>query len=218
MRAWFPLPQPADHSEAECAFTVVRRGREAEGGPTERALATFPARRFVRAGGLTIAHEGVMEYELVDGALALTLLRCTGMLSQGPMTMRPLPAGPEDPLEGPQLRGRQTLRYVVRLGDGDPYALADDAFVPLLVARGEGRGTIPDDGQALAVSGAEVSAVYREGGVLHLRVFNPTDAQTTVRVEGRRGWRVDLRGRTQDPFEEHFPLAPHAIATVTLAD
>ncbi len=224
LRAWFPLPEPADHSEAECAFTVVRRGLAAEGGPTERPMTTFPSRRFVRAGGLTVAHEGLLEYELVDvgdgnaGALALTLLRCTGMLSQGPMTMRPLPAGPEHALAGPQLQGVQTVRYAVRLGDGDPYGLVDDAFVPLLVANGEGQGSRPDRGQALSVTGAEVSAVVRDGGALLVRVFNPTDQATTVRLEGRQGWLIDLRGRPLEPFEDGFPLAPHQIATVALAD
>ena len=155
LRVGFPLPEPTDHSEAECAFTVVRLpGLEAEGGPTERPMSTFPSRRFVRAGGLTVAHEGLLEYELVDIAdgrshlLALTLLRCTGMLSQGPMTTRPLPAGPENPLEGPQLQGRQTVRYAVRIGDGDPYALVDDAFLPLQVATGSAQGSVPGDGQA----------------------------------------------------------------------
>ncbi|HUQ40291.1 MAG TPA: glycoside hydrolase family 38 C-terminal domain-containing protein, partial [Acidimicrobiales bacterium] len=90
LRAWFPLPTPATTSQAECAFAVVERGLEAEGGPTERGLPTFPSRRFVRAGGLTVAHEGLLEYELVeDGtALALTLLRATGMLSRVEMSYR----------------------------------------------------------------------------------------------------------------------------------
>ena len=44
------------------------------------------------------------------GALALTLLRCTGMLSQGPMATRPLPAGPLTPMEGPQSQHRVEAR------------------------------------------------------------------------------------------------------------
>jgi mannosylglycerate hydrolase len=224
LRVGFPLPEPTDHSEAECAFTVVRRGLEAEGGPTERPLSTFPSRRFVRAGGLTVAHEGLLEYELVDIAdgrsrlLGLTLLRCTGMLSQGPMTARPLPAGPENPLEGPQMQGRQTVRYAVQLGDGDPYAFVDDAFTPLQVATGAGGGTVAGDGQVLAVQGGQVSALYRDGGALHLRVFNPTDEATTVTVEGRRGWRVDLRSRPVEPFEGSVELSPHQIATLQLTE
>src|SRR5581483_92829 len=91
VRAHFPLPHPDDRSRAECAFAVVERGLSAEGGPTETGLPTFPSKRFVQSGGLTIVHDGVVEYELVDidrgrsHAIAITLARCTGLLSQGPM-------------------------------------------------------------------------------------------------------------------------------------
>src|SRR5690606_7293174 len=83
LRVHLPLPQPAATSVAECAFATVERGLTAEGGPTEAAMATFPSRRFVSAGGLTVAHEGLLEYELVDldpagseaATMAVTLLR-----------------------------------------------------------------------------------------------------------------------------------------------
>ena len=71
-----------------------------------------------------------------DGAaheLAITLLRSTGMLSQGPMPTRPLPAGPLTPIEGAQLQRVVTSRYAVTVGDVDPYAVADHVLVPLLV-------------------------------------------------------------------------------------
>ena len=224
LRIGFPLPSPTDHSEAECAFTVVRRGLDAEGGPTERAMSTFPSRRFVRAGGLTIGHEGLLEYELcdiVDGRshlLGLTLLRSTGMLSQGPMTTRPLPAGPENPLEGSQQQGHQRFRYVVQVGEGDPYALVEDAFVPLQMATGAGLGPVPGDGRHLSITGAEVSSVHREGGSLVVRIFNPTPEGSTVTVGGRHGWQVDLRGRPVAPFDEHLTVAPHQITTLHLAE
>src|SRR5207237_7674834 len=73
LRAHFPLPQRASTSRAECAFAVVERGLEAEGGPTEKGLPTFPSRRFVVAGGLTVVHEGLLEYELVAARAALGL-------------------------------------------------------------------------------------------------------------------------------------------------
>jgi hypothetical protein len=221
VRAWFPLPAPADHSEAECAYAMVRRGLEAEGGPTEAPLPTFPSRRFVRAGGLTVAHEGLLEYELVDvhdgraGALAVTLLRCTGLLSQGPMATRPLPAGPIMPLAGPQQQGPVAVRYVVARGDVDPYALVADAFVPLL-ATTAGGGSRRAAGTELEVEGAEVAAVVRCGAALHVRVFNPTAEEVDVRIPGRRGWLVDLRGRAVIPFDDHFPLAAWRIATAAL--
>jgi alpha-mannosidase len=224
LRALFPLPEATTTSRAECAFGVVERGLTAEGGPTEAPLATFPSRRFVQAGGLTIAHDGLPEYELVDirdgaaHALALTLVRATGMLSRGPMSTRPLPAGPEIAVDGAQVLGRHRLRYAVTVGAVDPYAMAEDAFVPLLVTTSRGEGTQPPTHSTLAVTGAQVSSVRRtDGGSIEVRVFNPTEATATVDLSGRRGWRVDLRGRPIAPFEGSFELGPWAIATTVLS-
>ena len=218
LRAVFPLRRPTDISRAECAFAVVERGLDAEGGPTEQGLATFPSRRFVQAGGVTVVHEGLLEYELIDGgnALALTLLRANGMLSQGPMSTRALQAGPTVAVEGPQMLGVVEVRYAVAVGDDvDPYAAADDAFLPLLVTDAPGGGTRAATGSLLDIDGAEVSAVRRVAGDrLEVRVFNPTDEATVVDFGGRRGWLVDLRGRPLTPVDGVLELAPWRIATV----
>ena len=220
VRAWFPLPERATGSRAECAFATVERGLEAEGGPHERALATFPSRRFVAAGGLTVLHEGLLEYEVVaDGtALAVTVLRATGILSQSVMTYRDNAAGPALPLEGPQLQGPLTVRYAVHAGNRDPYELADQVWVPLEVVTGAGIGEGPRRGQVLAVSGAEVSALRRVGGRLEVRVFNPCDREMTVSFGDRSGWVVDLRGAQIERFSGSLPLRPWGIVTVQLAE
>jgi mannosylglycerate hydrolase len=222
LRAWFPLPAAAEQSVAECAFGTVRRGLVPESGPTEAGLATFPSRRFVEAGGLTVAHEGLLEYELVDvregrsHALALTLLRATRFLSRGPMATRPLPAGPVIELHGSQVQGRHVLHYAVAIGDVDPYAMVEDAFVPLLVTAGGALGALPDEHQALDVSGAQVSAVFRREGALHVRVFNPTDDAATLLIRGRTGVVVDLRDRVCGWFDGRLDLTPWQIATIRL--
>jgi mannosylglycerate hydrolase len=257
VRVHLPLPEPASTSRAECAFTVVERGLTAEGRPEEFGTPTFPSRRFVSAGGLTVVHEGLLEYELVDiagagagagdgpetgagatvrrseggapgapgaHALALTLLRSTGMLSRLGMSTRPLTAGPMTPIEGPQMLGPVEATYALtvdRNGDrdrdgGDPYALADDVLVPLVPASSFGGGTRPDRGSALTVRGAEVSAVTRQAGRLEIRVFNPTAAPTRVELPGHTGWLVDLRGRALTAFEGGFDLRAHGIATARL--
>ena len=222
LRAWFPLPSPTTTSKAECAFAVVTRGLTVEGGPTEVGLPTFPSRRFVVAGGLTIAHEGIVEYELVDlhdgtaGALALTLLRATGFLSRGPMTNRALPAGPIIEMEGSQVLGRHSWSYAVALGEVDPYALVDDAFLPLQVAVGQGHGDWTAVGDMLRISGVEVSAVRRVGGALEVRVFNPTANEVHVDIGHRSGWLVDLRGQPQASVDGGFELGPWRIATLRL--
>jgi hypothetical protein len=232
LRVHLPLPTPSGTSRAECAFTVVERGLVAEGRPDEFGLPTFPSHRFVSSGGLTVVHEGLLEYELVDvepqegtestagtgvaHTLALTLLRATGMLSRLGMTLRPFTAGPMLPLEGPQMLGPVEVSYALATGPVDPYRMADDVLSPLLVAGSFGGGDRPHRGAALTVTGAEVSALRRQGGLLELRVFNPQDRATRVDLGGRTGWLVDLRGRPVAPVEGAFDLRAQGIATVRL--
>jgi hypothetical protein len=177
----------------------------------------------VTAGRLTVAHEGVCEYELIDiddGAartLALTVVRSTGMLSRLGMVYRPFPAGPMTAVEGLQMRGKRvTLRYALALDCDDPYGLADDVLLPLETTASFGGGTRPASGTELTIDGAEVSALRREGGVLEVRVFNPSSEATVVALPGRSGWLVDLRGYPQQPFEGSFELRPFGIATARL--
>jgi hypothetical protein len=227
LRVHLPLPEPARTSLAESAFAVVERGLTVEGRPDEFGLPTAPAHRFVSAGGLTVVHDGVCEYELIEIAtspsgdfastVALTVLRSTGMLSRSGMAYRPFPAGPQTPVEGLQMVGRPiSLRYALAIGADDPFALADDILLPLEVVDGPGGGSRPSSGRELSISGAEVSAVRRVGGVLEVRVFNPRSEPTTVTIDGQSGWLVDLRGYPQDPFEGSFELRPFGIATARL--
>ncbi|HWC38401.1 MAG TPA: glycoside hydrolase family 38 C-terminal domain-containing protein [Acidimicrobiales bacterium] len=219
LRTLFRLPVPAATSLAECAFGVVERGLETEGSTDERGVPTFPSRRFVTAGNLTVVHEGLLEYELIDiedgraRTLALTLLRATGMLSRPTTTNRRSPAGPPIAVDGAQMRGPVEARYAVCVGPADPYAAADDALLPLLATRAAGGGGRAPRGQALAVTGAELSSVRREGDALEVRVFNPTATPTSVSLGGRSGHLVDLVGRKLASFEDRFELGPWKVAT-----
>jgi alpha-mannosidase len=232
LRAHFPLPAPVTTSHAECAFAVVARGLTAEGGPHETPLPTFVSRRFVDASdgtaGLALLHDGLLEYELVDAGreLALTLLRATGYLSRSEPALRPNPAGPLDPLDGPQLQRSVTVRYALlpHAGDwraADLYARADEVTVPLERVRGGVPGAPRAvTGQALAVDGAVVSAVRREPGGLVVRVFNPGPEPTdvVVRRDGApaSGWLVDLVGRPLEQWDGSFTLRGHGIATARI--
>jgi hypothetical protein len=222
LRALFDLPVPAATSRAECAFGVVERGLETEGATDERGVPTFPSRRFVTAGGLTVVHEGLLEYELIDvedgraRTLALTLLRATGVLARPTTTNRRSPAGPPIAVEGAQMQGPVEARYALCLSPTDPYAAADDALLPLLATTAGGGGDRAARGQGLAVAGAEVSAVRRQGGALEVRVFNPTESPTSVSLGGRSGRLVDLTGRAVASFEDRFELGPWMMATARL--
>jgi mannosylglycerate hydrolase len=227
LRIHLPLPAAAESSRAESAFAVVERGLTAEGRPDEYGLPTAPARRFVSAGGLSVVHDGVCEYELIDitttpsgdaaHTIALTVLRATGMLSRLGMAYRPFPAGPLTPVEGLQMVGRSvSLTYALAVGHDDPYALADDVLLPLDVVTTLGGGTRSASGSALNIEGAQVSAVRRENGVLEVRLFNPTADTTTVAIPGHAGWLVDLRGYPERHFEGSFELRPFGMATARL--
>jgi mannosylglycerate hydrolase len=238
LRVHLPLPQRTDHSEAEDAYAVVHRPLWAEGGPNEWGLPTFPSRRFVRAGGLTITHEGLLEYELVDldhpvelgvepppgttaATLALTLVRSTGWLSRGPMPSRPEPAGPFDRLEGAEVLKPLHLRYALQPDDTplalDPHALADHVWNPLLVAVADGGGDLGGRGSLLPIGGTdvEVDAVLRDDeGRLVVRAHNTGATATALVLAGRTGQVVDLQDRDLGPFDGSVDLGPHRIVTV----
>jgi hypothetical protein len=234
LRAHVPLPRPVAGSAAECAFAVVQRGLRVEGGPQEAALPTLVSHRFVDASdgelGVGVLHDGLLEYEVLDRGreLALTLLRATGYLSRAQPSLRPVPAGPLDPLEGPQLVGRRAFDYALlphrgTWEDARLHAAADAFLVPLLTRRGGGVAGAgrPARGQALRVDGAEVSALARDGDDIVLRLFNPTSAPVDAVIErdgvGVRGDVVDLRGRTRAAFAGTVTLAPAEIVTLRFA-
>jgi hypothetical protein len=203
---------------------MVERGVDTEGGTDELAVPTFPSRRFVTAGGLTVVHEGLLEYELTDVddgracSLALTLLRATGMLSRPTTSHRRSPAGPPLPVAGAQMLGPVECRYAVCIGPVDPYAVADDTLLALLATTAPGGGDRGPTGQGLAVDGAEVSAVRRCDGELEIRLFNPSEAPTSVSMNGRSGRLVDLAGRPIGAFDGSFELGPRQLATARLAN
>jgi alpha-mannosidase len=237
LRAHFPLVHRVDGSDAECAFAVVHRGLTVEGGPHEFGLPTFVSRRFVDVAGdgvgLAVLHDGLLEYEVVDDGreLALTLLRATGYLSRSELSLRPNPAGPLDPLEGPQLQGHLALDYAVLPHRGDweraqLAAAADELLVPLERVRGGGwpGADVAPTGQALRVDGAEVSAVQRDDtGALVVRVVNLSPAPSEVTLATGPGVPltgdvIDLTGEPLGAFTGSAPLRPWQLLTVRGTD
>jgi hypothetical protein len=217
LRTVFPLPHATQSTVAECAFGTVSRS-SAEGGRHEFPLPTFPSRRFVCAGGLTLTHRGLLEYELIDDgtALALTLLRCVGTLSKPAPRYRPNPAGPAVALEATQMLGRHTLQYALVMSTDDPWRVTDDAWTPLLVVHSAGAGHLPGAGSHLTVRGAEVSALRRAADRVEIRVFNPRPTPARVEIPHHGGVLVDLRGHETARWEAAFDLGPHQFATARL--
>ncbi len=190
LRLQVTLPRATSTSIAGSPFELVERPLVSEGSDLEAASPTWPARGTVLAAETGVMHEGVFEYEVVDGrALAVTLLRCVGTISRDRMATRPFAAGPDVPTPLAQMIGDTAFSLGVwpnanvheLLPNWDRFAL------PLLSATGAGGGPFPATGSLLEVSGdAALSNVRRREGQLEVRLWNPRkDAESHATVDGR---------------------------------
>ena len=234
-----PLPRPADRSHAEGQFAVVERGLMGEGGYHEEPLATYPAHGWVDGGGLAILLDHVAEYELTDRgrAVALTVLRSTGLISRNANPYRQDPAGPELPIPSAQMRGPWTFGFGLLVhadewrAAGVPLAaeLYRHAFT---VAHGSAK---PDAAWPPEHAGADGLALEGEAGVgltalrrraegwLEARVVNLAGRPSSVTLRGELTAARDasIRGEPGPALEVvdgtlRLELGPAEIRTVQL--
>ncbi|HUP54190.1 MAG TPA: alpha-mannosidase [Methylomirabilota bacterium] len=238
VRFHVPLAGAATASAAEGQYAVVERGLEVEGGHGEVPLATFPARGFVNANGVSVLLDHIVEYEVVGAReLALTLLRSFGWISRNANPYREDPAGPEIAVPAAQLLGDRSMRFALMPHAGtwataDVLAMAERYQHGPLAVRGRGsvagRRAGRDNGaggSGLTVDGAGVvlTALRRRGEWLELRVVAETADPTEAVVEGPfdAARDADLLGRplgslATDGGTLRIALGPWEIRTVQL--
>jgi hypothetical protein len=189
LRLIVTLPGRVERALAGAPFELVERGLTSEGG-FEPDSPCWPARGVVLAGGVAALHEGVMEYEVLDGrALAITLLRCTGTISRAGFATRNWPAGPDIATPEAQMTGRTGFALGL-MADADRDDLLDawERFaLPVLEAPAAGGGRLPATGSLLELrtGGARLSNVRRVGGTVEVRLWNPSARDATAVVDGR---------------------------------
>ncbi len=189
LRLHVTLPGAATTSIAGSPFELVERPLVSEGGDLETASPTWPARGVAMAANTAVMHEGVFEYEVVDGhAIAVTLLRCVGTISRDQMATRPFPAGPGVRTPLAQMIGETAFRIGIwPSADVDGLLRHWERFAhPLTSAVTTGGGALPASGSLLEVSGdASLSNVRRRDGSLEVRLWNPrTDGPVHAAVGG----------------------------------
>jgi mannosylglycerate hydrolase len=230
VRLHVPTARPAATSHAEGQFAVVERGTTAEGGRSgEHPLPTFPAHGFVDAGGAGLLLAQASEYELLDGELALTLLRCTGLMSRNVHPYRDEPAGSELPTPQAQMVGTTTVALAVlpHAGDwcaADLVGAAERFRHPLHATPGTGEpGAALTEQAGLRVTGAALTSLRRRGEAMELRVVAQSPVPTEAVVQGSfaAATTVDLLGRPGAPLSVTdgrvvLPLRPWEIATIRL--
>ena len=120
---------PADTSFgawAGVAFGAVHRPFRRPGTHrgVEYDLPTDPAREWVLAGGVAVIVPGPFEYELLEGSIAITLLRSVGWLSRDGLTNRPGHAGPEVATPGAQMLGSHHFEFAILNNASDHFEAA----------------------------------------------------------------------------------------------
>jgi alpha-mannosidase len=189
------LFDPASTSVAWSPFELVTRPLRSEGSDLEWASPTWPARGAVAAGGVALLHEGVFEYEVVDGReLAVTLLRCVGTISRQHLASRPSAAGPDIATPDGQMIGRTEFRIALLAAPdtGSQMLHAWEQFaLPIITAETNQRGSGPRTGKLLDadLGDAMLSSIRRVDGGIEARVWNPLPAPVPVRL-GDRAERV----------------------------
>jgi alpha-mannosidase len=187
LRLEVQLASPVDRSLAGSPFELVERPLVGEGSDNEAASATWPARHVVVAGDVGVLHEGVFEYEVVDGrSMAVTLLRCVGRIS-GSLATRPWDAGPRTPTPSAQMIGETAFALGLW---SDPPGGAEllhgwERFgVPLVEATAAGGGALPRRRGLLPIElgAAQLSNVRRRSGGRAARLWNPTSRPIRARL------------------------------------
>jgi alpha-mannosidase len=186
LRLHVTLREPADGAVAGAPFELVERGLVSEGSELEWPSPTWPARGVVLAGHVAVLHEGVFEYEVVDDALAVTLLRCVGTISRPSIKTRPLMAGPDIPTPEAQMIGTTgfSLAIAPAATRGDLLELWERFALPLHTAPAAGGGSLPASGSLLEMRGAELSAISRVDGGIEVRVWNSAREPAAATVAG----------------------------------
>ncbi len=235
LRVVFPTDIPAKTVTSEGHFDFVERPLQP---PAEwpNPATTQPQQGFVALGdghkGLCIVNEGLPEFEALDdgrGTIALTLMRCVGVLSGGGDCTG------SDPTPGAQMLGQFTFRYGIvpyagALVGSEAHRQAHQQRVPLQsvqTTRHEGRIAPRVPLLSLEPEALVPTATYRaaDGGTV-VRFFNPTDSTVEGALRAGAGLAeahlVDLRDRptealtVSDGGTVSLEVRPRAIVSVLL--
>jgi alpha-mannosidase len=188
LRLHLSLPERVDRAIAGSPFELVERPLVSEGSLLESPSPTWPARGVVLAGGTAILHEGVFEYEVLEDAIAVTLLRCVGTISRPSLPTRPMPAGPDIATPDAQMIGETAFSLAIHPdASRDTLLEAWERFaLPLVSVQATGGGPQPSSGTLLDVEGAQLSAIRRTAtGDVEVRAWNPASSSTDARIAGR---------------------------------
>jgi len=156
------------------------------------------------------------EYEIIpeNNTIALTLLRCVGWLSRGDLEYRKEGAGPSLPTPEAQCLGENTFSYALIPHQGN----WDNARISrrtkqyktkiLTKQMGNQSGNLPSSFIFIQLEGKhlEISAIKKNEfeDKLLIRVYNPTDRETTGKIKLGFDIHKVYLGRLDESYEEEL--------------
>jgi alpha-mannosidase len=218
---------PTAPVRAEGQFAVVHRPRVPAPPETEWVEPPAPTGHTcgaVAVGGLAVISRGLPEYEARTGDLAVTLLRCVGLISRlAGLPTRPRCAGPQTEAPGGQCLGRHEFEYALlpsagELSDLDLIRASQDYRAALITTPAASPNppplTLTGDATFSSLKGAE------DGDGLILRLFNPSTT-TSARAHVSGEFETITRTRLDETGDDEvhagqIDLAPGQIATLRL--
>jgi len=246
LRVLFPTGARTDRVFADSQFCIVERQQrtyKVKEFTIEHPAAVAPMQRFVAATdgrrGLLVLTDGLPEYELVldrQRTIAVTLLRCVGLLAGEDLLTRPGgKAGWHNETPDAQCPGTHTFRYALVPLDG-PWEgnlamvnQASESFhLPFLVTRRKNGDLPPLRGSLFSMDNPRVvfSALKEteEGGGTAIRLYNPSPQEERVTLKFAAAIREANTARldetalapleVRDPHELDVVLPHHAVVTV----
>ncbi len=245
-RTLFPTGIKTDRVLADSQFCVVERQQkeyDLRKFTIEHPAKVAPMQRFVtvrdKTRALTVMSYGLPEYELKldgKGTVALTLLRCVGLLAGDNLITRPGgKSGWHNETPDAQCPGTHTFRYALlphSAHEVDTFALVNEVseyfHLPLLPVRRKNPAELPMQGGMVSVSSSQLvfSAlkVAEQGDGIVLRVYNPAarEAEGVIHFERkvRSAWNAKLNEEVNEQLavngEHDIPVRVGACGIFTL--
>ena len=246
LRVLFPSGIKTDYSFAEGQYDVIKRPIKLPivKGWEENPSPTYPQQSFVDISddkrGLTIANQGLPEYEVKDDSertIALTLLRSVGWLSRDDLLTRKGHAGvPSISTPEAQCIGRYYFNYSIipHLGtwrSAKTYQQANQYNVPLkIVQTGKHTGELPKELTFITINPDNliISAIKKaeNNDSLIVRFYNILDEEVTAKIKAykriKRAKLVNLNEEINEKLKVtsegtlNFPVGRKKVITVEI--
>ncbi|MBI5471376.1 MAG: hypothetical protein HY961_03435 [Ignavibacteriae bacterium] len=246
LRTLIPTGMKTDSIFADSQFCVVEREQkeyDVREFTIEHPAKVAPMQRFVtvrdKTRALTVMSYGLPEYELKPdgkGTVALTLLRCVGLLAGENLLTRPGgKSGWHNETPDAQCPGTHTFRYAIlphSAHDVDSFAsvneLSEYFHLPLLPVCRKNPAALPMQGGMVSISSSQLvlSALKaaEQGDGIILRVYNPArrDTDGVIHFERKviRAWHAKLNEVVGEPLDvqggHDIPVRLGACGILTL--